>query len=241
MAKVASDLEKPRGFSVIGQQEAINFLKNQPVSLIWGVGKAFQRKLARDGITTIGQLQSMNEIELVKNYGVLGQRLARLARGEDSRIVNTNSKAKSVSSETTFNNDVANLKELTIILRRQCETLSRRLKKEGIAGHTVILKLKTYDFKSLTRNRKLVEPTQLADQIFSVGQDLLKKEVDGRKFRLLGIGVSGLSDALDFDPINLIDQNAFKRALAERAVDKIHDKFGDKSVELGLTFHSKSR
>ena len=241
LAKVASDLEKPRGFSIIGQHEAVNFLKGQPVSLIWGVGKAFQKKLARDGIKTIGQLQQMNETELTKNYGELGQRLARLARGEDSRIVSTSSKAKSVSSETTFKNDIANLNELLVILRRQCENLSRRLKKEGIAGQTVVLKLKTFDFKSLTRNRKLTEPTQLADQLFGIGQQLLEKEVDGRKFRLLGIGVSGLSNATDFDPISLIDQNAFKRALAERAVDKIHNKFGNQSVELGLTFRGKTK
>lgn len=240
LAKVASDLQKPRGFSVIGQSEAVEFLKNQPVSLIWGVGKAFQKKLARDGIKTIGQLQLMNESELTKNYGVLGQRLSSLARGEDSRIVSTTSSAKSVSSESTFKNDIANLNELKVILRRQCEILSRRLKKEGISGHTIVLKLKTFDFKSLTRNRKLAEPTQLADQIFMIGQELLEKEVDGRKFRLLGIGVSGISNVTDFDPINLIDQNAFKRALAERAVDKIHDKFGNHSVELGLTFEKKS-
>ena len=215
-------------------------MKDQPVSLIWGVGKAFQKKLAHDGIKTIGQLQQMNESELAKNYGVLGQRLAHLARGEDSRIVNTSGNAKSVSSEITFKNDIANLKELTVILRRQCENLSRRLKKEGIAGQTIVLKLKTFDFKSLSRNRKLVEPTQLADQIFMIGQELLEKEVDGRKFRLLGIGVSGITSASEFDPISLIDQNSFKRALAERAVDKIHDRFGNQSVELGLTFGKKS-
>ena len=240
LAKVASDLQKPRGFSVIGQNEAVEFLKDQPVSLIWGVGKAFQKKLARDGIKTIGQLQSMNESELIKNYGVLGQRLSHLARGEDSRMVSTTSSAKSVSSETTFKNDIANLNELKVILRRQCENLSRRLKKEGIAGQTIVLKLKTFDFRSLTRNRKLAEPTQLADQIFQIGQELLEKEVDGKKFRLLGIGVSGISNATDFDPISLIDHNAFKRALAERAVDKIHDKFGNQSVELGLTFEKRS-
>ena len=181
LAKVASDLEKPRGFSIIGEQEAVTFLRDQPVSLIWGVGKAFQKKLARDGIKKIGQLQLMDESELIKNYGVIGQRLARLARGEDSRIVNSISKAKSVSSETTFKNDLANLKDLLIILRRQCEILSKRLKKESIAGQVIVLKLKTFDFKSLTRNRKLAEPTQLADQIFSVAQELLKKEADGRK------------------------------------------------------------
>lgn len=241
LAKVASDLEKPRGFSIIGKEEALDFLKDQSVSLIWGVGKAFKARLAKDGLHTIGQLQQIPETDLAKKYGAMGLRLSRLSRGLDSRSVKPRNAAKSVSTETTFNNDIADLEELLVALRRLSESVSSRLKKSEIAGRTVVLKLKTHDFKIITRNRQLADPTQLADRLFSTGGELLAKEVDGRRFRLLGIGVSDLSPGELADPADLVDPDAERRAKAERAIDQLRDKFGDKTVELGMTFGKKRR
>ncbi|MBX9455603.1 MAG: DNA polymerase IV [Rhizobium sp.] len=236
LAKVASDMNKPRGFSVIGEAEAVEFLKERPVTLIWGVGKAFAATLAADGITVIGQLQQMDEAVLMKRYGIMGKRLFNLSRGQDDRRVHLNDEAKTVSAETTFFEDYSRAEDLVPVLRALSEQVSRRLKKAALAGHTVVLKLKTQDFKLRTRNRRLDAHTQLADRIFREGLALLEKELDGTRFRLLGIGVSELGDSTRADPPDLIDQDAGRRAKAEAAMDRLHDKFGNKSIETGYTF-----
>ncbi|MEZ5872293.1 MAG: DNA polymerase IV [Nitratireductor sp.] len=241
LAKVASDFEKPRGFSVIGRDEAVSFLASQPVSLIWGVGKATQAMLARDGITGIAELQRMEESVLARRYGSIGLRLARLSRGFDERRVEPGSEAKSVSAETTFNTDIADIRELSPVLRKLSEKVSARLKDKHIAGQTVVLKMKTSDFKARTRNRALSDPTQLADRIFRVGLEMMEREVDGSRFRLIGIGVSGLCADDTADPEDLVDQAASQRAKAERAMDKVRNRFGRDAVELGLTFGSGNR
>ena len=236
LAKVASDLDKPRGFSVIGIAEAVSFLENRPVTLIWGVGKAFAATLERDGIRMIGQLQRMERSDLLRRYGTMGDRLYYLSRGEDARKVHADHDAKSVSAETTFDTDLASAADLVPILRALSEKVSRRLKASGIAGRTVVLKLKTRDFKIRTRNRQLADPTRLADRIFQTGLQLLEKETDGTKYRLLGIGVSDLTDADRADPPDLVDIRARKRAMAEGAIDVLRDKFGKQAVETGYTF-----
>ncbi|MCD4512560.1 DNA polymerase IV [Brucella pseudogrignonensis] len=236
LAKVASDLEKPRGFSVIGEMEALDFLRDKPVSMIWGVGKSFNAKLESDGIRTIGQLQTMDEGTLMKAYGTMGQRLFRLSRGQDSRKVEPEHDMKSVSAETTFNKDLSQATDLIPVLRALSEKVSQRLKAGDIAGRTVVLKLKTQDFKLRTRNRQLADPTQLADRIFRTGLQLLDKELDGTRFRLLGIGVSELSSDERADPPDLVDTQATKRAVAESAIDRLRDKFGRNAVETGYTF-----
>ncbi|TGQ72846.1 MAG: DNA polymerase IV [Mesorhizobium sp.] len=236
LAKVASDFRKPRGFSVIGEAEAVGFLATQPVTMIWGVGKAFNATLEQDGIRTIGQLQKMDRGDLMRRYGVMGDRLYRLSRGEDVRRVDPDQDAKSVSAETTFDTDIASLDELVSVLRGLSEKVSARLKKSGIAGRTVVLKLKSQDFKLRTRNRQLGDPTRLADRIFSTGVELLRRETDGTKYRLIGIGVSDLSDDDKADPPDLVDVQSRKRAMAEGAIDALRDKFGRKAVETGYTF-----
>lgn len=241
LAKVASDLEKPRGFSVIGRAEASAFLADKPVSIIWGVGKAFAATLERDHITTVGQLRLMEREELIRRYGIIGDRLYHLSRGQDDRRVNPSTDAKSVSAETTFDTDIASLADLTPVLRALSEQVSTRLKKAGIAGHTVVLKLKSADFRTKTRNRRLADATRLADRIFSTGLELLRKEIDGTRYRLLGIGVTDLGDATRADPPDLVDDMLRKRALAENAIDRLREKFGGRAVETGYTFGRGAR
>ncbi|MEM6461045.1 MAG: DNA polymerase IV [Pseudomonadota bacterium] len=240
LAKVASDLEKPRGFSIIGEAEAVAFLRDMPVTTIWGVGKAFAATLEKDGITMIGQLQSMDEGDLMRRYGTIGQRLYRLSRGMDDREVHTRDSAKSVSSETTFNSDYSDRQTLVAVLRSLSEKVSRRLKKNNLAGQTVVLKLKNKDFRIKTRNRRLEDPTCLADRIFHTGLSLLERELDGTEYRLLGIGVSDLTNADLADPPDLVDSGATQRAVAERAIDKVRDRFGRDSLETGYTFGTKA-
>ncbi|MBC8038513.1 MAG: DNA polymerase IV [Rhizobiales bacterium] len=234
LAKVASDLEKPRGFSVLGQSEAKAFLAEKPVGLIWGVGRAMQEQLARDGITRIGQLQSMDKIELMKSYGSMGSRLYHLARGEDVRNVSADDRSKSISAETTFNTDLRDYGELETILWRLAEKVSRRAKGEGLAGQTVVLKLKTADFRSRTRNVSLGEPTLLAARIFEAAKPLLKREATGTTFRLIGVGVTNLTPAEPDAETETLDARVATSARAELAMDKLRTKFGRDAVERGI-------
>jgi len=237
LAKVASDMMKPRGFSVIGEAEALGFLAGQPVTLIWGVGKAFAATLEGDGIRSIGQLQRMEKTDLMKRYGVMGSRLYHLSRGQDVREVDPDQDAKSISAETTFEVDLAAAADLVPVLRAMSEKVSARLKKSQLTGRTIVLKLRTRDFKIRTRSRQLADPTRLADRIFQTGLYLLEREMDGTYYRLLGIGVSDLADDDGrADPPDLVDEKARKRALAEGAIDALRDKFGKKAVETGYTF-----
>ena len=239
LAKLGSDLDKPRGFSVLSSDEAAAFLADKSVSMIWGVGKALQRKLARDGIRTIGQLQTAEKNDLIARYGSIGSRLHYLSRGEDHRHVSPHGAAKSISAETTFNTDIAALDELERRLWSLSERVARRAKASGLAGETVVLKLKTADFKIRTRNHKLDSPTQLADRIFRTARPLLKREADGTPYRLIGVGISQLkSDALA-DQGTLLDLDAGRRADAEHAMDKLRDKFGRDAIEKGLGFEQR--
>jgi DNA polymerase-4 len=236
LAKIASDLDKPRGFAVLGKDEAVAFLSGKPVGFIWGVGKASAARLERDGFRTVADLQRADESDLMKRYGVEGRRLWRLSRGIDDRSVNPERETKSVSSETTFGEDIASYKPLEKILWSLSEKVSSRLKTGGIAGVTVNLKLKTADFRLRTRARSLGEPTQLAARIFAAGKDLLAREIDGTKFRLIGIGVSNLDVAEKADSADLIDLKATRSKQAEHAIDKVREKFGKAAVVKGLVF-----
>src|SRR5437764_3086763 len=236
LAKVASDLDKPRGFAVLARDEAVAFLAGKPVGFIWGVGKVAAARLQRDGFSSVGDLQRADETDLMKRYGVEGRRLWRLSRGIDDRSVNPERESKSVSAETTFGDDIASYKPLEKILWSLSERVSRRLKASGIAGSTVTLKLKTADFRIRTRARSLGEPTQLAARIFEAGRDLLAREIDGTQFRLLGIGTSNLADGADADGADLLDHKGERAAKAEHAVDKVREKFGNAAVAKGLVF-----
>ena len=240
LAKLASDLEKPRGFSVIGKAEAKSVLAPKPVAAIWGVGMAMQQKLAKAGITTIGQLQNLERNDLMRQFGSMGARLYHLSRGDDTRDVVVESDTKSISAETTFDENISNYEELEAILWRLCERVSLRAKSSELAGHTINLKLKTTDFKSRTRAVSLADPTRLAHRIFECAKPLLVKEATGAKFRLLGVGISNLMDANSDDDINSLDAQSAARSKAELAIDVIRKKFGKSAVEHGISFRGKS-
>ena len=231
LAKIASDLDKPRGFAVLGATEAVSFLASKPVGFIYGVGAVSAAKLAADGFRTIADLQRADEHDLMRRYGEEGLRLWRLARGIDERSVNPERDTKSISAETTFNHDIGEFRPLEQYLWDLTERVSARLKANALAGSTVTLKLKSTDFKIRTRARALGAPTQLASRIFAAGRDLLTHEVGATRFRLIGIGVSNLEDAIGDDLADLIDRRA---AEAEHAVDRLRSKFGRNAVVKGL-------
>jgi DNA polymerase-4 len=234
LAKIASDLDKPRGFAVLGREEASAFLAPKSVTWIFGVGKIAQQRLARDGVRTIGDLQRLGERELMRRYGAEGRRLARLSHGIDDRCVQAQRETKSISAETTFERDLADFRPLELHLWQLCERVSSRLKRSALAGSTVTLKLKTADFRLRTRAQSLAHPTQLAGRIFGVGRDLLATQADGTMFRLIGIGMSSLGPADGAELADLVDR---RTAEAEQAMDRLREKFGERAVIRGLAFN----
>ncbi|MEZ5666239.1 MAG: DNA polymerase IV [Alphaproteobacteria bacterium] len=233
LAKVASDLDKPRGFAVIGRAEAPAFLAQQPVSIIWGVGPRFGETLRRDGFATIADLRRAPREALAERYGEIGLRLHDLARGEDRRRVSPDNDAKSISAETTFDEDIADFAELRRRLWRLCEKVSERLKAQHLAAVTVTLKLKTADFRILTRSHKLSRPTQLADTLFRVGEAALARMIDQGPYRLIGIGGSDLVGEAEADGLDLGDPDARHRAEVERAIDRVRQKAGRGAIRRG--------
>lgn len=193
LAKLASDLDKPRGFAVIGAAEAEQVLAPMPVGRIHGIGPVTQKKLEAQGITAIHQLQSMSDDELRARFGRFGDRLASYVRGRDPRRIKTSRAAKSVSAETTFRSDLVSEADLIAAVEPLCQRVADRLAQKQRSGQTVVLKLKTSQFQILTRNQRLGAPTCRADTLLAVARRLIAREADGRAFRLIGIGVADLA------------------------------------------------
>ena len=239
LAKIASDLDKPRGFAVIGRTEAKSFLSDKPVELLWGVGKAMRQRLARDGIALIGELAQVEEAALVARYGKIGKRLSLCARGEDDRPVDPDHEAKSMSSEITLHEDLSDLEKLRPILWQLAETVAQRMKKAGIAGEGVTLKLKTSDFRTITRARHLKNATQSAEEMFRTAEPLLAGEADGRAFRLIGIGVHDLVEAGQILQGDLFGGVGSSGSKIDKAVDAVRDRYGDDAIARGHGFITK--
>jgi DNA polymerase-4 len=234
LAKLASDMDKPRGFSVIGRAEAAAVLAPLPVGRIWGVGPATQARLGRLGFKTIADLQRAPLDRLVRAVGEDGARLWRLARGEDVRRVTPDSRRKSLSSETTLASDIADPDQLARHLRAAADVVGRQLRAEGLHGVTATLKLKTSDFRLVTRSRKLERPTQTAADILEATLPLLAAEADGRRFRLIGVGVAiGEAEApagLDLPGLDLDAGTGERRLKLEQAMDRVRTRFGQASL-----------
>ncbi len=205
LAKLASDMQKPRGYSVIGRAEAKSVLAPLPVRKINGVGAATARRLEESGIETIGQLQSLSEMQLATRFGKFGRRLAQFAHGEDDRRVTPFRPAKSISAETTFRHDTGSAEELVAIARRLSDRVAASLQRKALGGRVVTLKLKTSHFHLLTRARRLSHPTQRAEVIAEAAEFLIRRNATGETFRLIGVGVDDLGPATAADPPGLFD------------------------------------
>lgn len=234
LAKVASDLDKPRGFSVIGRAETAAFLKGKPVRLIWGVGAAMQDTLDRVGIRTFDDLLRWERADLDRKFGAMGGRLWHLARGEDHRRVNPHEPMKSISAETTFFEDTSDRDLLDGHLWRLAERVADRAKAKDLAGRTVTLKLRRRDFSLLSRSHRLRDATQIADRLYRAAADLLAGVQEPGPFRLIGVGLADIVPAREADLVgDLLDPEAVKRAGAERAADQIRAKFGRDAIIKG--------
>ena len=234
LAKVASDLDKPRGFSVIGKAETVEFLRPKPVRLIWGIGPAAQESLEAAGIRTFDDLSRWEVDALRQRFGGMGERLWHLARGEDARRVSAHTPIKSISNETTFYEDTADPDILDGHIWRLAEQVSARAKARELAGNVVTLKLKRANHRLLSRQLALHQPSQLADTIYRTARSLFDQVGAEGPYRLLGVGISDLVPSADADREgDLLDPGAGRRADAERAADKIRAKFGKDAIVKG--------
>jgi DNA polymerase-4 len=234
LAKVASDLNKPRGFSIIGKAETNDFLYDKPVKMIWGVGKVMQGSLEKAGIRTFADLLRWERSDLVARFGSMGDRLWHLARGQDKRRISAHEPVKSISKETTFNVDTSDPEILDGHIWRLAEQVSDRAKAKSLAGRVVTLKLKRADHTSLTRRLALHGSTQMADVVYRTAKNLFDQVGDQGPYRLIGCGLSHLMDAdgAELAP-DLLDPDAGKRSAAERATDKIRERFGPDAIKKG--------
>ncbi len=214
LAKIASDMDKPRGFAMLNQDEARAMLAEKPVGFIFGVGPATQERLSQRGFRTIADLQRADEVDLMKQFSTEGR-------------------AKTISNETTFETDIRDFATLEKTLWRLSEKVSSRLKSSDLSGLTITLKLKTADFRQRTRSQSIHAPTQLAAKIFAVSREMLAKEVDGTAFRLMGTGVSALRPGSLADDTDMLDRRS---AHAERAIDDLRKKFGNAAVIRGIAY-----
>ncbi len=236
IAKLASDLDKPRGYSIVERARARALLAPLPIGRLWGVGKVAQARLNKAGLRLIGDVQSLDESVMLARHGAEGGRLWRLASGIDDRRVTPERETKSISSETTFEHDSADKALLTRALLLQCERVAARLKKQELACRSVTLKLRTADFTLRTRRRSGMEPTQLATRLFLAARALLEKELDGSRFRLLGVSAADFAAAETADRANLVDKDVGREKAREKAIDSLREKFGATAVVRGLAF-----
>jgi DNA polymerase-4 len=232
LAKIASDLDKPRGFAVIGGAEAQGFLAPRPVGILPGVGPAFVRTLESDGFRTVGDLAAADARRLADRYGAHGLHLHQLAHGRDARAVNPNAARKSMSAETTFNDDLNGLEALEDMLWPLCEKVARHARGEAIAGRVVTLKLRQTDFRIVTRRRTLPFATQTARTLFAAAREMLALEARGQPWRLIGVGISDLVESAAAGG-DLFGGDESRALRGEQAIDALRGRFGATAVITG--------
>ena len=231
LAKIASELDKPRGFSVIGAAEARTFLAEKPVGILPGVGKVFSKTLRSDGYATVGDLAHEDVKDLARRYGESGLRLHDLAHARDARPVNPDHDRKGMSAETTFDDDLTGLEDLEAELWPLCEKLAAKARRDGVASRVIVLKLRATDFRIYTRRRTVPDPIQTARGLFRVGRELLRPEI-GRPWRLIGIGMADIVDA-DDAPTGLFAGDQTRALKTETAIDALRERFGSGAVVAG--------
>jgi DNA polymerase-4 len=236
IAKIASDLQKPRGFVVVHAEEVLTFLDPLPVTKIWGVGAIAERRLAEQGITKIGDLRARSVESLVAMFGKHGRKLWNLANGNDPRAVVPDHASKQISHETTFGRDITELETLRAWISELAANVGRRLRRHHRTAHTIVLKLRYGDFTTITRSHTLAEPTDATASIFHAADELLRTRLPKRRLsvRLLGVSVTGLSGSggqkLLFPP----DEDSARPAI-DVVADLIAQKFGRDALRSGMS------
>ena len=260
LAKIASDLGKPDGLTVVPPGGEHDFLDPLPVGKLWGVGKVTGETLLRRGIRTIGDLRRSSRETLVRTFGAHGEHLHELSRGIDDRPVETEREAKSVGHEDTYDHDLRDRGAMRRELLSLSDRVSSRLRRGGIRGKTVTLKVKYHDFVQVTRAVTLSDPTDDGGTIYRCCLDLLlDTEAGARAVRLLGISVSKLVPAADVRKKDRMEQLGLfgrpragtpeppipvdpeKKEKLNRAMDRIREKFGPGGIVPGALREGKHR
>ncbi len=237
LAKVASEIDKPRGFSVIGAANAQDLLAPKSVRILPGVGPVFGKTLISDGFATVGDLATADPRELVRRYGEWGLRLHDLSHARDARAVNPEHDRKGMSAETTFNTDLIAAEALETELWPLCEKLASKARRDGVASRVIVLKLRRDDFRIVTRRHSVPEPIQTARALFAIGRELLKPEL-GRPYRLIGIGMAEVVDAED-TPAGLFASSESRTLKTETTIDDLRARFGAGAVVAGRALKQK--
>lgn len=232
VAKIATEVGKPDGLVFVPHGEEAAFLAPLPVGMLWGVGPKTQSRLAEHGVRSIGDLAGMSESFLERLFGEHGLDLATKAKGTDERPVTDERETHSMSSERTFERDIADLNELSSILLQLSGNVGRRLRKEDLVGETVKIKLRWPDFSTLTRQTKLEQPTDQDGEIYQAAMKLFRRVWrEGRPVRLLGVGVSDLGPPIR--QLALFSQSWEQDRRLLKAIDEIRARYGSSALLRG--------
>ncbi len=234
LAKLASDLRKPDGFVVVREDQIEEFLRDLPVSKLWGVGKATEQKLQQMGISTIGALRAFTHDELIRRFGKTGSHLYALARGIDERPVVLQRAAKSISRETTFMEDIYDPETLKGMLFELNEEVAAELREEDLLARTVQIKIRFSDFKTITRSSSMPQPTNVTELLWREAEKLFNQKVNlqGRGVRLVGVGVSNFREAETQLPL-FKKQDEERLEKLDKTLDELRKKFGEKIIKRG--------
>ena len=243
LAKIASDLEKPDGFVQVDPNGVQAFLDPLPVERLWGVGRQTSKVFQKLGVRTICQLRALPLSVLTSHFGSLGEHLSKLAHGIDNRTVVPDREAKSISHETTFATDLDDQEALRAWLLELTEQVARRLRRHALRGRTVEIKVRFADFQTITRSRKLPEPTNSTHELWESANELLSTRLpsDHLPVRLLGMGVTeidrtGVTQRQLFDEGDRVKQDGL-----DEVGDQIRERFGSKALSRGSTLKHKAR
>ncbi len=234
LAKIASDMNKPDGLTLIPQDRVMMFIRDLPIEKVPGVGRRAMAQMELLNIKTLGDVKHFSPDVLQKKFGVMGKRLAALSRGEDSNTVSTEHVRKSISSETTLSTDIKEFSAVKQVILDRSQTVGRQLRKKDLVCQTVFIKLKFSDFSQITRQTKLNAPASSSTQIFNAALSVYNTVKLKKKIRLVGVGVSDLKDKHTPVQLSLIpDENRQKTQWesVDTAVDSISEKFGSHIVQ----------
>lgn len=244
LAKIASDLDKPDGLTIIGPEDVNEFIRILPIQKVPGVGKMSGRQLHELGIRFLGDIRNYPDEMIKKRLGKFGKRLIDLSKGLDQTPVTTESIHKSVSSETTLAQDTLDTHLLKKILLKQSQSVARDLRKMGVRAKTITLKLKHDDFKLVTRRVTISIPTQSSERIYTEATKLLRQYGLAQKVRLVGVGASGFINAEEPVQLDMFNSEATKGRnweKVDRALDTIKHKFGKNVVRRASLSNSSTK
>ena len=240
VAKIACEVGKPNGLVVVSDGEEAEFLAPLPVEMLWGIGPKAKAKLKESNVSTIGALAELPAHELQSLFGERGPELAARSQGIDNRPVTERHTRRSISSERTFREDISDETKLCRVMRGMCEELGTRLRKEGLAGSTVRIKLRWPDYQTITRQARLDQPTNQDKEIFQAALELfLASWKLGKKVRLLGVGIADLGNQVR--QLDLFEQSWEHDDRLMEAIDNIRDRFGRQALRRASSLKKKEQ